>query len=417
MKTKTPRLQRSLALLLACSLAFTAAAQQGKVKRGADGKVDLESEMPPDAKKLKIGDAAPDFKLLGIDGKTYTLADFSAAPVLMVVFLSNHCPYSHAAETRLLPLAREFKDKGLAVVAINPNSPEGVAITELGYSKYNDSYDEMKLYAKEQGFPFPYLYDGDTQITAKTYGCLATPHVFLFDQERKLRYVGRVDDSRFEDPKTVTSFDARNAVVEMLAGKPVTVATTPVVGCSTKWNSKKDEIVRAEEKWKATPVELATVDAAGVAALAKNESNRLRLINVWATWCAPCVAEFPGLVALSRRLGNRDFEFVTISMDDPKQQAQAKKFLEQQHASPPNRLKRVLRAEGREAVNFIYTEASTDALIKALDPEWPGPLPHSVLIAPGGKIVWRHNGPVDLAELQAKIIEVLGPYYTPGSAK
>jgi peroxiredoxin len=417
MKTKIPRLHRSIALLLACSLAFTAAAQQGKVKRGADGKVDLESEMPPDAKKLKIGDAAPDFKLLGIDGKTYTLADFSAAPVLMVVFLSNHCPYSHAAETRLLPLAREFKDKGLAVVAINPNSPEGVAITELGYSKYNDSYDEMKLYAKEQGFPFPYLYDGDMQITAKTYGCLATPHVFLFDRERKLRYVGRVDDSRFEDPKTVTSFDARNALVEMLAGKPVTVATTPVVGCSTKWNSKKDEIVRAEEKWKATPVELATIDAAGVAALAKNESNRLRLINVWATWCAPCVAEFPGLVGLSRRLGNRDFELVTISMDDPKQQAQAKKFLEQQHASPPNRLKRVLRAEGREAVNFIYTEAGTDALIKALDPEWPGPLPHSVLIAPGGKIVWRHNGPVDLAELQAKIIEVLGPYYTPGSAK
>jgi thiol-disulfide isomerase/thioredoxin len=330
-----------------------------------------------------------------------------------VVLLSNHCPYSHAAETRLLPLAREFAGKGLAVVAINPNSPEGVDITELGYSKYNDSYEEMKLYAREQGFPFPYLYDGDTQAIAKAYGCLATPHVFIFDQARKLRYTGRVDDSRFEDVKTVTSHDARNAVVQLLAGQPVTVPNTTVMGCSTKWNSNKADIVKAEEKWKAEPVELAPIDAAGIAALAKNDSNRLRLINVWATWCAPCVAEFPGLVSLSRRLGNRDFELVTISLDDPKLQPLAKKFLEKQHASPPNRLKRLLKSEGRDAVNFIYTGASTDALVQALDPAWPGPLPHTIVVAPGGKIVYRHNGQVNLAELQAKVIETLGAYYTP----
>src|SRR4051812_28853659 len=313
---KSKLLTFALAALLSGGLVSSASAQ--KVKRNADGSVDLESEMPPDAKKLKLGDAAPDFKLLGIDGKTYTLADFKAAPVLVVVFLSNHCPYSHAAETRLLPLAREFKGRGLEVVAINPNSPEGVAVGELGYSKYNDSYDEMKLYAKEQSFSFPYLYDGDTQQTAKDYGCLATPHVFLFDKDRKLRYVGRVDDSRFEDVKTVKSFDARNAVVEMLAGKPVTVAQTTVLGCSTKWNSKKDEITKATEKWNSEPVEITQIDASGVAALAKNPTNRFRLINVWATWCAPCVAEFPDLVSLARRMGNRDFEFDTISMDDPK---------------------------------------------------------------------------------------------------
>ena len=405
-----PFLLRGLLLL---ALAPGLLCAQAKKKRGADGKVDLESELPADAHHLSLGDVAPDFKLLGIDGKSYSLADFKAAPVLMVVFLSNHCPYSHAAETRLLPLAREFAEKGLSVVAINPNSPEGVDVSELGYSKYNDSYDEMKLYAKEQGFPFPYLYDGDTQHTAKAYGCLATPHVFLFDQERRLRYVGRVDDSRFANPSTVKSFDARNAVVEMLAGKSVTVAQTTVMGCSTKWNSNKADIAKADEKWNAEPVELATIDAAGVAALAKNSSNRLRLINVWATWCAPCVAEFPGLVSLSRRLGNRDFELVTISMDDPQMQSQAKKFLEKQHAAPPGRLKRLLKSEGRDAVNFLYTGASTDDLVEALDPEWPGPLPHTVVIAPGGKIIYRHNGPVDAAELQAKIVETLGAYYTP----
>src|SRR5437870_2812187 len=104
-------------------------------------KYDLESEMPVDSKRLHIGDAAPDFSLKGVDGKIYTLADFKNAPVLMVAFLSNHCPYSHAAESRLLPLYAEMKSRGLALVAINPNSPEGVGIYELGYSKYNDSYD------------------------------------------------------------------------------------------------------------------------------------------------------------------------------------------------------------------------------------------------------------------------------------
>jgi peroxiredoxin len=382
-------------------------------KKGSANKGEVSSGLPPDAKVLKLGDAAPDFKLLGIDGKTYTLANFSKAPLLMVVFLSNHCPYSHAAETRLLPMVKEFKSKGLDVVAINPNSPDGIRIDELGYSKYNDGYDEMKLYAKEAGFPFPYLYDGDTQATAKAYGCLATPHVFLFDRERKLRYVGRVDDSRFEDPKSVTSHDTRNAINELLAGKPVTKAMTPVMGCSTKWNTKRDDVAKAEEKWNAEPIDLETIDATGVAKLAKNDSNRLRLINVWATWCAPCVAEFPELVSYSRRFSNRDFEVVTISMDDPKLEPQVRKFLGKQHAVPSARLKRALTAEGRKANNFLYTEASSDALVKALDPEWPGPLPHTVIIAPGGKIVYRHNGAIDPNEVKAKILEHLGPYYTP----
>ncbi len=403
-------------LAIACGAALAAAADAPKqTKAKSDGKSALERGLPPDVQKLALGDAAPDFKLLGIDGKTYSLADFPAktSPVLMVIFLSNHCPYSHAAETRLLPFVREYASKGLAVVAINPNSPDSVRVDELGYSKYNDSYEEMKLYARDQGFTFPYLYDGDTQAVAKAYGCLATPHVFLFDRERKLRYVGRVDDSRFEDASTVKSHDTRNAVIELLAGKPVTVAQTPPMGCSTKWNSKRGDVAKADEKWKAEPVDLATIDAAGVAELAKNTSGRLRLVNVWATWCAPCVEEFPELVAFSRRFSTRDFELVTISLDDPKQVAQAKRFLEKQHAVPSARLKQLMKAEGRATNNFIYTEASTDALVQALDPAWPGPLPHTVLIAPGGKILYRHNGRIDATDLLNRLIEALGAYYKP----
>jgi peroxiredoxin len=405
MKRISSLLYIGLVVLLTCGLLSA----QSKKQSGRKG--DLESGLPPDVHRLMIGDSAPDFSLLGIDGKTYNLADFKSAPVLMVVFLSNHCPYSHAAETRLLPLTAEFKAKGLEVVAINPNSPEGVDIGELGYSKYNDSYDEMKLYAKEAGFTFPYLYDGDTQVTAKTYGCLATPHVFLFDQQRHLRYAGRFDDSRFADASTVTSPDTRNAVQALLAGRPVPVEITKPMGCSTKWNSKKEEIALATEKWEKAPVTLDTIDVAGVAALVRNKTLKYRLFNVWATWCVPCVKEFPGLVSISRRLGNRDFELITISMNDPKEQPNVQSFLEKQHVSIPNRVERLLKAEGRKTNNYLFTGANTDALIQTLDPSWPGPLPHTVLIAPNGKIVYSRNGLVDSTELLAKILKELGPYY------
>ncbi|HVM47638.1 MAG TPA: redoxin domain-containing protein [Candidatus Acidoferrum sp.] len=393
--------------VLLVMLCGAASAQEG----GKRGMRAAEAGLPPGAHELQIGEAAPDFSLPGVDGKTYSLADFKDADLLMVIFTSNHCPYCHAMEGRLARLIADMQGRGLAVVAINPNHADAIRIDELGYSKYNDTFDEMKLYAKERGFSFPYLYDGDQQVTAKAYGCLATPHVFLFDRQRKLRYKGRFDDSRFPDPATVTSPDARNAVEALLAGKPVPVEVTRPQGCSTKWASDKPEVVRADEQWRGAPVPLATIDAAGVAALARNDTQKLRLINVWATWCVPCVQEFPGLVSLSRRLGNRDFELITISVDDPKDQAKVQQFLDKQHVAIPNRVKRSLKSEGRTTNNYLFTGANAEALLKALDPEAPGPVPYTAVIAPGGKIVYRHAGEVTAAALQTKLIEELGPYY------
>ncbi len=403
--------------LALAAILLTTGVLHAQNKTGTKG-VDLESELPPDAHHLNIGDPAPDFSLKGVDDKTYSLADFKDSPILMVAFLSNHCPYSHAAETRLLPLVAEMKTRGVATVAINPNSPEAVSIIELGYSKYNDSFDEMKLYAKEQGFTFPYLYDGDTQKTAKAYGCLCTPHIFIFDQQRKLRYMGRLDDSRFADPSTVKTNDARNALEALLAGKTVPVPVTKPMGCSTKWLENKASVAKVDQDWDNTPVILETIDPSAIAKLVKNDTNKFRLINVWATWCAPCVAEFPGLVSISRRLANRDFEFITISVDDPKDQSKAKDFLQKEHASVAHRVERGLKAEGRTTNNYLFAGADTDALFKALDPEAPGPVPYTLLVAPGGKILYRHAGTVDIPDLQAKIIAEMSPYYPPpGSAQ
>ena len=396
------------------SIGFCLALLSGGAAFAVDGNATapnaVTSHEPHD---LKIGDAAPAFSLPGIDGKTHTLGDYANAKILVIAFLSNHCPDSHAAEDRVKKFVDDVKDKGVAFVAINPNNPEGLSIDELGYSKYNDGFDDMKKYAAEQKFNFPYLYDGDTQSVAIAYGCLATPHVFVFDSERKLRYKGQFDDSRFADEKTVKSTDGRNAVSAMLAGKPVPVEVTSPHGCSTKWITKKPAVAARQEKFDKTPVELATIDTAGLGVLLKNDTKKLRLFNVWATWCVPCRAEFPELVSISRKFAMRDFELITISLDDPKDAAQAKAFLEKQGAGLVDLRKPSVIAEGRKTNNYVFGGADANELMKTLDAKWPGGYPHTVLVAPGGEIIWRHNGSIDGDELRGKILDVLGVYWQP----
>src|SRR5688500_17952275 len=265
---------------------------------------------PQGFKTLAIDERAPDFKLPGVDGKEHALADFAQAKVLAVVFTCNHCPTAQAYEERLLKLHADYKDRGVALVAISPNDPLAVRLDELGYTDLGDSLEDMKIRAKDHKFTFPYLYDGETQKASAAYGALATPHVFIFDQQRKLRYNGRIDDA---EVKEVKSHDARNAIDALLAGKPVPVEKTNVFGCSTKWSDKREEAKRSLEKWNNEPVELKSIDAAGVKALAANaDSKKLRVINVWATWCAPCVSELPELVTMNRMFRHRDFELITI---------------------------------------------------------------------------------------------------------
>ena len=400
----------TVALFLTLTVLPTFAAQNPPLIRGSGP--ELERNLPDGFKRLQLGDAAPDFNLIGVNDKRYTLADFRSHKFLLVVFLSNHCPYSHAAESRMIPWINKMKAKGLGVVSIQPNSPDAITVDELGYSKYSDSFEEMKLYAAENHFTFPYLYDGDKQAVAQAYGALATPDLFIFDENRKLRYSGRFDDSRFEDASTVTKHDAINAFNDLVADKPVAVPYARPMGCAVKWLTKLDKVATANKQvWQHEPVTLEPITAAGVAALAKNPTKKLRLINVWATWCGPCVAEFPELAKLSRRLKKRDFEVITISMDAPADQAKALKFLESQHAGMPTRIKETLKAESRTTNNYIYTEASTDTLVQALDPQWPGPIPHTVLVAPGGEILWRHNGAFDPVVLGRKILDQLGGFY------
>ena len=345
-----------------------------------------------DVKPLEIGAYAPDFNLPGVDGKQYKLHDFDRARILVVIFTCNHCPTAQAYEGRIKQLYADYKDKGVALVAINPNNPDAIRLDELGYTDLSDSFDEMKIRAKEHGFQFPYLYDGETQKVARAYGVLATPHVFIFDRDRKLRYEGHIDDS---EVKQVHHQDARDAIDALLAGKPVPVARTHVFGCSTKWIDKSDSAKRAIEKWNQEPVTLETIDARGVTTLAHNDTKNLRLINVWATWCGPCVAELPELIDLQRMYRGRGFELVTLSADDPATKSHVLDFLKQRHIA---------------ATNYLFNSDDHDALINALDKKWEGPLPHTLLVAPGGKVIYRHTA-LDMLELKQVIVGYLGRTY------
>lgn len=347
----------------------------------------------PEVKPLAIGADAPDFALPGVDGRTHRLKDFADAKVLVVLFTCNHCPTAQAYEARINKLHADYKGRGVALVAISPNDPKAVRLDELGYSDLGDSLDDMKVRAKDKGFTFPYLYDGETQKTSRAYGVLATPHVFVFDAARKLRYHGRIDDA---EVKAVKSHDARNAIDALLDGRAVAVATTRVFGCSTKWADKREDAARALAKWDKEPVTLDRLDEAGVKKLAANGTKKLRVINVWATSCGPCIAELPEFVTMHRMYRGRDFEMITISLDDPKKEDQALKVLKEQRVA---------------CKNYLYTGEDKDKFGDALDPKWPGPLPHTVVIAPGGKVIYRKTGAITPLEVKKVIADHLGRTY------
>lgn len=357
----------------------------------------LSQSTTEEHKTLAIGSPAPDFKLPGTDGKTYTLSNFKNAGVLVIVFTCNHCPTAQAYEDRIIQLTKDYSDKNVAVVAISPNDPKSVRLDELGYTDMSDSYEEMKIRAKNKHYNFPYLYDGDAQATAKAYGPIATPHVFIFDKARKLRYQGRIDN--VEKPtKTPTELNTRDAIDALLQNKPVAVETTKVFGCSVKWAEKTSLVKKGFEEWSKEPVTVNMIDEAGLKELLKNPTDKLRLINIWATWCGPCVTEFPEFISINRMYRRRDFEFISVSADDPGKKDKVLKFLQQQQASN---------------TNYLFSIDDKYKLIEAVDPNWQGALPYTILVEPGGKIIYGKQGPIDPMEIKQMIVDnhLIGRFY------
>ncbi len=339
---------------------------------------------------LALGASAPDFDLPGVDGQNHSLKNFAGAKVLVIVFTCNHCPTAQYYEPRLKQFVTDYKDKSVAVVAIMPNDPKSVRLDELGWTDLSDSFAEMKIRARDHQFNFPYLYDGDTESVSRAYGPVATPHVFVFDQQRKLRYAGAIDDS--ERVQQVTKHYLREAVDALLAGKEPPVTKTKVVGCSTKWAGKANSVRAYVEKLAAEPVSVSTADAEALKNLRKNTSGKFRLVTFWATWCAPCVAEFGEFITINRMYRHRDFELVTVSVNRPDEQTAVLDFLKKKEAS---------------CKNLIFASAERDKLINAFNPEWQGEVPYTVLIDPDGKVIHQESGSIDPLATKRAIVKAM----------
>ena len=177
---------------------------------------------------LQLGASAPDFCLPGIDGKTHGLADYKGAKILVVVFSCNHCPYVVGSEDRMISFYNDYKPKGVEMIAINSNETAGHPA---------DSFENMVSHAKEKGLNWPYLRD-EKQDVALAYGALRTPHYYVFDQDRKLRYTGRMDDNP-RTPGKETTHELRDALDAILAGKKPPIEVTNPIGCNVKWWGKE----------------------------------------------------------------------------------------------------------------------------------------------------------------------------------
>ncbi len=354
--------------------------------------------MQPDREHpvLPIGASFPDFNLPGVDGKMHTLSEYSKAKLIAVVFESNHCPVSIAYETRIKQIYEDYKNKGLVLIAINPNNASAIQLSELGYTDTTDDMKDMLIRTKLRHIDWPYLYDGETQSTASKFGAIATPHIFIFDQDRKLRYEGRIDDSTAS--AKVKSQDAHNAIEELLAGQPVAVPITPVFGCSTKWLSKSAGVKEEMVKISAEPVKLTSASVDDIKTLRANATDKTMIVYFWSTKCKECMANFLDYENTYRMYRRRKFGMVTVSTDKPSDQAKVTDFLQQQHAS---------------GTNLQLDSTDTKALQAAVGEKWKTSEPFVMVIAPNGKVVYQKAGNADILNVRRYVMATIpndGPW-------
>ena len=336
---------------------------------------------------LPIGSPLPDFELPGVDGKLHKSSEYAGSPLLAIVFESNHCPTSQLYEARIEKLYEDYRRKGVMFVAINPNNPKTVRLDELGYTDVTDSLAEMKLRAEFRGIGWPYLYDGETQAVSMKFGAVATPHIFIFDKARRLRYQGRIDDNQREE--LVKTHDARNAIEALLAGRPVPVAETGAFGCTTKWLSKASGVEQEWARIQKEPVDVEMVGAEDLKKLRQNPTDKVMLVYFWSTGCTLCQSQFFDLETTFRMYRRRAFDFVTVSTNPPADAPAVLGVLRKAYASSPNKQ---------------FATPDRAGLQAAWGEKWNPDTPLTMVIAPGGEVLYKRTGKIDILEVRRVIL-------------
>jgi thiol-disulfide isomerase/thioredoxin len=261
----------------------------------------------------------------------------------------------------------------------------------MGYTDVGDSLPEMKIRATYRHLDYPYLYDGATQSVALQYGPTATPHVFIFDQQKMLRYEGRIDNKARAN--TATKHEARDAIDALIAGRPVTVEDTPAVGCLTKWAYKEtganSEMAQGDRK--PVTVQMASIDQ--LKALRENSGTQKILpVNFLATWCGPCMEEFPELQKMVRMYADRQLNVVTLSINSPDEEKFALAFREKYHAI---------------SRNLLFAGSDSADAVSAFGTDWKGGVPYTVLIGTNGEVLFKEQGSMDTLDVERAILKNL----------
>ena len=314
----------------------------------------------------------------------------ASSRVLAVVFTCNHCPASQQYENRLRQIDEDYRNKGVTLVAINGDNPDAVPLSELAYSDGGDSLAEMKARAAHRRLQYPYLFDGDSQ--ARVGEVRRRDHAAHLRVRRaaetQVRGANRRQRQRVAGQESRRAERHRRRACRC----PGARRATSVVGCKRAILSNPSQRQQEMAKIEAEPV---TVQMAGEAELKKlraNPTGKLLLVNFWATWCGPCVTEFPELVATHRMYRNRGFDFVSVSSNDPEEKPQVIEFLQKYHAS---------------GTNLQFATSDTFGLQEAFDRAMPAAVPFTVLIAPNGDVLFQQLGELDFLKLRRAILASL----------
>lgn len=331
---------------------------------------------------IGVGSQAPSFSLMGTDGVLHNSTEWKNN-VLVVAFLCNHCTESQIYEARLNRLVESYAGKGVAVVAIQSSNPKAFSEKDLAWSDVGEDLVDMKERAAFRKFQFPYLYDGDTGGTALAFGASVAPSIFILDKDRKIRYSGRIDDDPAEGVHTVHYATA--AIDALLANSAVTEPTTTAVGCPLRLGAEAS----TSDTPVPEPVSVALATTIALSSLRHNPTGKLLLVNFYATWCGPCVTEFPDLMTTNRMYRGRQFSFTTVSSNVPAEEPQVLKFLHKMNASTNN---------------LLYGSDDIYAMQDAFDPQLGAAVPVTVLLAPNGDVLFHEQGEIDLMEIRRAIL-------------
>lgn len=277
-------------------------------------------------KVLSVGDAAPEFaELPGVDGQPHSLAEYESAKFVVVVFTANHCPFAMEYEDRLIGLQNDFAEQGVQVVALSCSLEEA------------DNLEHMQVRAQEKGFNFPYLHDA-SQNSGRAYGASVTPQVFVLDDQRRVAYMGAIDDHVLLE--RVKHHYLRDALTALCAGETPAETETKAKGCGIEYRAAEDRAGAQTATDAAAPVELTEVERAAFDAVVAQHRGQVVLVDFWATWCGPCVKQFPHTVELSRQYAEQGLAVISVSFDEPEDADRVRSFLQKQGAAFTNLLSR-----------------------------------------------------------------------------